>query len=102
MHWFQKVIHRLHWVEGLDGHFDEDGDPVGHGAVPEARQLEGFQLATVLRLVGDEARVGIDIVGQTEGLALIVPTATHQVDRVEVRRTLEDGFLLRVLVVDLR
>ena len=62
MHRLQKVVHGLDGVESLDGHLDEDGDPVGHGAVPEARQLEGSQLMTVLRLVGDEARVGVDII----------------------------------------
>ena len=101
MHRLKQVIHRFHRIEGLDGYFDEDGDPVGHGAVPKARQLEGFQLAAVLRLVGDEACVGVHIVGQAEGLALVVPAATHQVDGVEVGRALEDGFLGLVFVVDL-
>ena len=62
MHRLQQIVHRLHRVEGLDGHLHEDGDPIGHGTVPEARQLQGFQLAAVLRLVGDESRVGVDII----------------------------------------
>ena len=102
MHRLQQVVHRLHGVEGLDRHFDKDGNPVGHSAIPEAWQLEGFQLTAILRLVGDEAGVGIHIIRQVEGLALVVPTAAYQVDGVEVGRALEDGFLLGVLVVDLR
>ena len=101
MHRLQQIVHCLHGVEGLNRYFDEDGDPVGHGAVPEAGQLKGLQLSAVLRFVGDEAGVRVDIVRQAEGLALVVPTAAHQVDGVEVGRALEDGLLLRVLVVDL-
>ena len=63
MHWLQKVVNSLHRIEGLYWHFDEDGDPVGHGTVPETGQLQGFQFTAVLRLVGDEACVGIDIIG---------------------------------------
>ena len=46
----QQVINRLHWVERQNRDFDEDGDPVGHGAVPEARELHGFQVFAVFRL----------------------------------------------------
>ena len=53
----EQIVHRLHGVEGLDGHFDEDGDPVGHGAVPEAGQFQSLQLLAIFALIGDEATV---------------------------------------------
>ena len=90
MHRLQQVVHRLYGVEGLDGHFDEDGDPIGHGTVPKSRQLKGAKLAAVLRLVGDEARVGVDVIRQVEDFALVVPAAAYEVDRVKVGGTGKD------------
>ena len=46
----QQVINRFYWVERQNRDFDEDGDPVGHGAVPEAGELHGFQVFAVFRL----------------------------------------------------
>ena len=89
MHGFQKVVHGLHRVEGLNGHFHKNGDPVGHGAVPQTGQLERFQLATVFRLAGDEAGVGIDVVGEVESFALVIPAAAHQIDGVKVGGTFD-------------
>ena len=31
----QKVVDGLHWIEGAEGHFDEDGRPVAHGSIPK-------------------------------------------------------------------
>ena len=62
MHRLQKVIHRLYGVEGFDGYLNEDGDPVGHGTVPKTGQFQCFQLATVLRFVGDETCVRVNVV----------------------------------------
>ena len=36
VHRLQEVVDSFHGVEGFDGHFNEDGNPVGHGTVPEA------------------------------------------------------------------
>ena len=63
MHRLQKVIHRLHGIKRLNRDFDEHRNPVGHGAVPEAGQFKGFQLAAILGLVGDEARVSVHLIG---------------------------------------
>ena len=102
MHRLQQVVHGLYGVECLDGHLDEDGDPVGHGAVPEAGQLQCLQFAAILRLIGDEACVGVHIVSQAEGLAFVVPAAANQINGIEMGRALEDRLLLCVFVVDLR
>ena len=73
----EKIIDSLHGVEGAKGYFDEDRAPIAHGTIPKAGQLKGTKLAAVLRLVGDEARVRVDVVGKVKGLAHEVPAATH-------------------------
>ena len=45
VHGAEEVVDGLHGVEGADGHFNEDGVPVGHGAVPQAGELEGAEVA---------------------------------------------------------
>lgn len=44
----EQIEHRLHGIEGGDGHLHEDGDPIAHGAVPKARQLQSFQRAVTV------------------------------------------------------
>lgn len=97
----QQVIHRLHWVECQDRDLYEDGDPVGHGTVPEAGELHGFQVATVFRLQGDEAGLRVNIFWEIERASLEILGGADQIDRVEVRGGAEHRFLLLVFVVDL-
>ena len=47
MHGAEQVVDGLHGVERREGNFHEDGVPVAHGAVPEAGELHGAQLAAV-------------------------------------------------------
>ena len=82
----QQIINSLHWVERQNRDFDEDGDPVGHGTVPEARKLHGFQVFAVFRLHRDEACFRIDIIGKVERIALEILGGADQIDRVEVSR----------------
>ena len=56
-----EVVHRLDGIERAEGHFHEYRGPVAHRAVPQAGQLEGFQFAAVLALVGDEARERVHV-----------------------------------------
>ena len=44
----KQVIDGLHGIEGAQGHFNEDGAPVAHGTIPEARQLKSLQFLTSL------------------------------------------------------
>ena len=46
----QQIIHRFYWVECQNRDFDEDGNPVRHGTVPEAGELHGFQVFAVFLL----------------------------------------------------
>jgi hypothetical protein len=39
----QQVVHGLHWVKGGEGYLYEDGVPIAHGTIPEARQLKRFE-----------------------------------------------------------
>ena len=80
----QQIIHRLHWVKCQNRDFDEDGDPIGHGTVPEARELHGFQVAAVFRLQGDEAGLRVNIFWEIERAALEILGGADQIDRVEV------------------
>ena len=55
----EQVQDYLDGVEGLDRDLDEEGVPVGHGAVPETRELEGPQFAALVTLGADETGFGI-------------------------------------------
>ena len=80
----QQIINRFHWVECQNWNFDEDGDPVGHCTVPEARELHGLQVFAVFRLHRDEACFRIDVIWKVERVALEILGGAHQIDRVEV------------------
>ena len=43
----EEVVDGFYGIEGFGRDFNENGVPVAHGAVPEAGQLEGTQLATL-------------------------------------------------------
>ena len=75
----EKVEDDLDWVEGLDGNLDEEGVPVAHGAVPEARKLESLELAALIALGADESGFLIDIVREIELLAAVVAQAADEV-----------------------
>ncbi len=80
----QKVVDRLHGIEGAQRHFHEDGVPVAHGTIPETGQLKSLQLLATLRLRGDEAGGLVDELWQIEGIALIVAHGADEIDGVEV------------------
>ena len=80
----QQVIDSLHRVERQNRDFDEDGDPVGHGTVPEAGELHGFQVFAVFRLQRDEACLRVDVIRQIERVALEILGGADQIDGVEV------------------
>lgn len=82
----QQVIHSFYWVECKNRDFDEDGDPVGHGTVPEAGEFHGFQVFAVFRLQRDETGLRIDIIRQIERVALEILGGADQIDGVEVGR----------------
>ena len=85
MLWTQQVVDCLHRVERREWNLHHDGAPVAHSAIPQSGQLESKQGTSVFALVRDEARGRIHIVGQGEGLAILVLHSTHQVNGVEVQ-----------------
>ena len=97
-----EVEHRLYRVERGERHLHEDGDPVRHRAVPEARQFHRAKRAPLVGFRGDEPRFGIHVLRQVEIAALERAGAAHHVHRIEVRGPLRDGLLLRIILVDLR
>ena len=97
----EEVVDGLDGVEGGDGDLDEEGNPVGHGAVPEAGQLLRLDGEGTLGLFADESCLRVDILAEVEIAAAVVLGAADEVDGVEVGRGLEDFLLLRVVVVDL-
>ena len=82
--WAQEVVDGLHGIEGGEGHFDHQGAPVAHGAVPKTRQLECSELFAVLALAGYEAGGWVNVIGQVELLAFVVPHGTDEVNGIEV------------------
>ena len=97
----EQVVHRFDGAEGVDGDLDKEGDPVGHGPVPQAGEFLRLEGLGSLALLADEAGLGVDIQPQVEVAAVVVAGAADQVDRVEVGRCLEDFLLLWVVVVHL-
>ena len=93
----EQVVDGLDGIEGGEGYLDEERQPVAHGAVPQAWQLQGEKLAAALALVGDEAGGGVDVLGEVEGLAVVVGDAADEVDGIEVGARGEH--LARALVV---
>lgn len=80
----QQIINRFYWVERQNRDFDEDGDPVRHGTVPEAWELHGFQVFAVFRLHRDEAGFWVDVIREVERIALEILGGADQIDGVEV------------------
>ena len=62
----QQVQHHLHGVEGFDRDLHEEGVPVGHGAVPQAREFERLELASLVALGADQAGLLVHVVQQVE------------------------------------
>ena len=97
----QEVVDGLDGVEGLKGHFHEDGGPVAHGAIPQSGEFKSFQLTAVLGLEGDEACGRIHEVRKVEAITLIVACGTDEVNGIEVSTALEHGHVGRVVGVNL-
>ena len=97
----QQVVDGLHGIEGAERHFHEDGVPVAHGSIPQAGQLQGFQLLAVLALAADEPRGLVNKVGQVERTALVVLDSTDEVDGIEVGALGEHTLVLGIALVDL-
>ena len=89
----QQVVHCFHRVESTQWHLHKNGRPVGHGAVPESRQLLRFQGFGTLRLMCDETRFGVTVFQQVERLVLVVAQSADQVHWVEMCGRLQYGLL---------
>ncbi len=97
----EEVVDRLYGVEGGEGNLNEDGVPVTHGTIPEAGELEGFQLLATLGLRRDETGGLIDEIGQVESVTLVVLHGADQVDGVEMGSLREHLHIGGVVLVDL-
>ena len=62
----EKIQDHLHGIEGLEGHFHEEGVPVAHRAVPQAREFEGLEFAALEALGADEAGFRIHMFQEVE------------------------------------
>ena len=82
----EKVEHDLDRIECLQRHFHKEGVPVAHGSVPQPRQFERLQFASLIALGADESGFFIHIFSEIEAVSLVIVQAAHYVDRVEMRR----------------
>lgn len=98
----KEVVDGLYGVECGEGHFDENCDPSGHGAVPEAGQFLRFECLGPFALLGDESGSGIYVFAEVEGASFIAAGGAYQVHWVEVGGAAEYGFLVGIFAVDLR
>ena len=73
----EEVVDGLDGVEGGDGHLDEEGDPVGHGAVPESGELLRLEGERSFRLFTDESGLGVDVAPEVEIASAVVLGAAH-------------------------
>ena len=80
----QQIGYGFDRGEGRDGHFDEDGRPVGHCAVPESGQFECLQTATLFTFFGDKTGFLVNILCEIELFSLEISNGAHQVNRIEV------------------
>ena len=62
----QQVVHRLNRIECSQGYFYKDRVPIAHRTVPKSGKFQGFQVFTVLRLIGNKACCLIHILHQVE------------------------------------
>ena len=84
----KQVINGFHRVEGFNGHFDKNGAPVAHRAIPQARQLQSLDGYTTFRFLADESRVWVNKLPQVKLVSLVVLDIAYQVNGVEVCATL--------------
>ena len=97
----KQVVNRLNWIECFDRDFDKDCIPIAHCTVPETGELEGTQFASALRLGRDESRLGINVLEEVEGLAVLIAYCTNQIYGIEVGCTLHNFHRHRVLGINL-
>ena len=97
----EQVVDGFDGIEGGKRNLDEEGDPVGHGAVPQSGELLRFENGGAFALLADKASGGVDELTEVEVTAAVVLGGADKVDGVEVGGAGEDGFLLGVVAVDL-
>lgn len=97
----EQIVHRLYRIESLDGNLYEDRVPSAHRTVPETWKFESLEVAAVLALVGDEARVLIHKLRQIIAIAPVIFRGTDEIDRIEMRAAFEHGLLFRIAHIDL-
>ena len=90
----QEVVHGLDRIEGRGWNFHKDCVPLAHGAVPQAGELEGTQVAAIEGFLADEAGVMVHVVGQMVGLTVGAAQVAHKVHGVEVGGLLHHFFIL--------
>ena len=98
----QQVVYCLNRIKRGERNFYEYSVPIAHRTVPQARKFERFQVFSVLRFVGNEARCLIHVVQQVELVAFVIANGANQIYRIEVRALFEHGFLFRIFHVYLR
>ena len=81
----KEVIDSFYRVERSSGHFDEDGEPVAHRAVPKTGELEGAKFASAKRFRRYESGFGVDIFGKIEFVAVDVADIAYEIHGIEVR-----------------
>ena len=88
MGWAEEVVDGLDGVECLGCHFDEDGVPVAHGAVPESREFESLYLHAVAAFFGDKACRHVDKIGEIELVTFEVPGGYGEIHGIEVAKVM--------------
>ena len=101
MHRTKQVVDSLDRIEGQQINVHKYGVPVGHRAIPKARQLEGLQLLAVLRLEGNEAGLRVNELEKVERLAILVLHSAYEINGIEMGTLLEHGHIVGIVLVNL-
>ena len=62
----EEVVDGLDGVEGGYGYLNEEGDPVGHGSVPETGELLRLECLGTFALLADETGHGVYILAHIQ------------------------------------
>ena len=101
MHWTKKIVDSLDRIKSQKIYINKYRIPVGHSAIPKTWQLKCLELLAILRLVGDETCLWIDILQKIEWLTILVLHSANEINWIEVSALLEHSHIISIVLINL-
>ena len=95
----KQIVYRFYGIKCRQWNLYKYCIPVAHGAIPQARKFQSFQLFAVFALRTDKSSIMVNEIGQMESIATIVSDATNEVDRIEVCTFLKSLYVFCIVAV---